>query len=124
MPSTKINVPGTRIVISVRKEGAESTSRKYLFANNAITILIRKERYMATPPKRGSGISWRLRSQRGAAIQPRDTARLRTNRVRTNERKTEPTNTPRKKSANGMPPTSGEERSTSLDLLATLGIRI
>jgi hypothetical protein len=45
-----------RIVRTLRKEGAEINSWKYRFAIHATAILIRKDKYIATPPKRGNGV--------------------------------------------------------------------
>jgi hypothetical protein len=44
------------MVRSAWKEGAEINSWKYRFVIHAMAILIRKDRYIATPPKRGSGV--------------------------------------------------------------------
>src|ERR1700680_2045269 len=86
-----------RMMKSARSENAERGKRRC--ANNAIAILIRKDRYIATPPKRGSGV-WCIWRWSGGDTQPRAVAKARTLLVRTNENSNDDPKIPRYKSVN------------------------
>src|SRR6266849_977289 len=99
MPSKKISVPGARMVSSVRRESVETNPGKCRFVNNASARLIRKDRYIATPPKRGSGVGCMCRPC-GDDTQPRAMAKPRTLLVRTNENNNDNPKVPKYKTVN------------------------
>lgn len=72
-------------------------------ASRAAQTLIRNERKIATPPKRGSGLLCMCRSWLGGETHPRAVAQFRTPRVSTNDRNSENPKIPRKKSVNQFP---------------------
>src|SRR6266853_1210776 len=65
---------------------------------NHTSKLIENATKIATPPKRGSGASWRCRPSRGAETQPLRVAMSRTSRVATNDRTSENANKPKNRS--------------------------
>ena len=87
------------MVRSVRKEGVEANSWKYRFAIPPIATLIRKDRYIATPPKRGRGVRWTWWSWPGET-QPRAMAKARTLLVRTHEDNNDNPKIPKYKNVN------------------------
>src|SRR5215472_1666223 len=80
--------------------GRAATTRKCRPANRPTPMLIRKEKKMATPPYRGSGVLCRSRSCNGGATQPRPSATLRTYRVSVREERRETPKTIRYKEVN------------------------
>src|SRR5215469_12277116 len=80
--------------------GREATAGKCRPANSPTPMLTKKERNIATPPYRGSGVLCRSRSCKGGATQPRPSARLRTYRVSVREEKRETPKTIRYREVN------------------------
>src|SRR5437763_10440713 len=94
-PNRKIKDPGRRIVSSVFDEKPKLTPACHQLVDQAIPMLTRNARKIATPPKRGSGLLCKCLSSPGATTQPRAVAKFRTYLVRTKEKSTEAANIPR-----------------------------